>query len=234
MKRLCGVAVGVVCALAACGIIPNQGARQAQQQRAQANRWQAQQQQAYMAEAGKVVHPECGSKRTGMGTVQMIEGGATYRCGTLWSELGTPTALADFVRDLCGGVDDQACFSKFQTMFFARMAERYEYISWEYLSRKCEAYPRECALFKNIEAWAIESHNSGALEQGRRAAAAVNQEMHAEYERQRAIDAENDRRARAAFAAALQGMSGGLSAPYRNRVTCTSNTTGTTTTTSCQ
>lgn len=212
---------------AGCGLFPQQHNQMAAQRRHAI-------QQAANSELAALVVPLCSDdvKQGGTGTV--VREGIEHRCGSVWFDISAPKVSDDFLRSICGGVDDEKCGEAYSKMFMARMAERYTLADWSFVLRKCDAYPIECKNWGQVELWTLDSHNDAVFARARSAAEATDQSYREAHQRAIAAQQESNRRALLILAGALDG----LSAPYRyqnqTRLNCTSSTFGNTTQTSCR
>lgn len=155
-------------------------------------------------------------------------------CGLVSDEVLTRASLAEFVSKLCGGQASDDCSKRFTAMFVARLGERYTLADWQLVSTKCTAHPIECQTWRNVELWALASHNAAVIAWMNASVAQVRaqenaqlaQEAQIEFERRQA-EAQRRRDLIRAAADALGAMS-------RPAIHCTSTTFGSTTQTSCQ
>lgn len=205
---------------AGCGLFPQQNHMAAQRRTAV--------QQASDAEKAALVIPVC-SKESSGGTGVLVKDGITHRCGSVWVDISTEKARAEFLSAVCGGVNDESCGKSYSKMFLARLTERYTFADWTAMLRKCDAYPVECRNWGNVERWALDTHNDEVIKRAQRAAEATNQRYVEAQQRAIAEQQESNRKAALILSGALEG----LAAPQKNTLNCTSNTYGSTTQTTC-
>ena len=84
-------------------------------------------------------------------------------CGLVSDEVLTQASHAEFVDKVCAGQDGDDCSKRFIAMFVARLGERYTLADWQFVSNKCTAHPIECQTWRNVELWALDSHNTAVI-----------------------------------------------------------------------
>ncbi|MCX5743024.1 MAG: hypothetical protein NT062_11065 [Proteobacteria bacterium] len=159
--------------------------------------------------------------------------GVRQACGMIVSEILNDTAIKNFEDRVCDGADTPACGAIFADMFLARLRERYVYANWDRVLLHCRAYPIPCKSWHKLETWARESHNQAVRTWHDAAIAAVN--TRAQKEVDEAVERE-EAESRSRWRAIAEGLKGFTEGALRRPTTihCTSNNTGSTTTTECR
>jgi hypothetical protein len=188
--------------------------------------------------SSKVVRPSCGDDPKAPPappSVRAVEGLPQVRqpCGLVTVELEEPAAIAKFTLEICAGIRDSACESRYRDTFMARLEDRYAFADWNVVANKCRAYPVDCKDWFLVELWVLKSHNDGVSAWGRQQMEQANASYMAAYEQAYAEDAERRSRWAGALRAIGSGISGGLAPTQSPTVHCVSNTYGTTSNTTC-
>jgi hypothetical protein len=141
-------------------------------------------------------------------------------CGLVADVVLQDDFIAKFVAEVCHEEADaisEDCRGAFRNGYFDQVRKRYTRASESDVSRACASTPDKCKSFVGIELLLLRSHNDAVISEARERIAQLVEEHDREQttteraRETRARQAEQDRRARAALAGALQGMGQAMS-----------------------